>query len=56
METLTPNVSPLVIVPLIVPRFCNMLEQQNNILNQLDEHASEEPANNEKIINEQMIP
>ena len=27
VETLTPNVSPLVIVPLIVPGFCNMLEQ-----------------------------
>ena len=56
VEILTPNVSPPVSVPLIVPGFCNMLEQQSNILNPLDEHASEEPANNEKTINEKMIP
>ena len=56
METFIPNVSSPVIVPLFVPQFCNMLEQQSNILNPLDEHASEELANNEKTINEQMIP
>ena len=31
-------------------------KKQCNILNPLDEHVSEEPAKNEKAINEQMIP
>ena len=56
METFTPSVSPPVVVPLVVPRFHNMSEQQSNILNPLDEHVSEEPTNNEQAINEQMIP
>ena len=56
METFTPCVSPLVVVPLVVPQFRNMLKKQSNILNPLDEHVSEELANNEQPINEQMIP
>ena len=56
METFTPNVSPPIGVPLVIPQFDNMLEQQSNILNPLDEHVSNEPTKNEKAINEQMIP
>ena len=53
VETFTPNVSPLIVVPLAIG---NMLEQQSNILNSLDEHVSEEPTKNDKAINKQMIP
>ena len=46
VETFTRSVSSTVVVPLVVPWFCNMLEQQSNVLNPL-EHGSEEPVNKE---------
>ena len=52
METFTPSVSPLVVVPL----FYNMIEQQSNILKPLDEHVGEELDNDKYVVNEQMIP
>ena len=56
VETFTPSVSPPVVVPLIVPQFRNVLEQQNNILTPLDEHVNDEPTNNKQATNEQVLP
>ena len=50
-----PNVSSSVVVPLVVSRFNNMVEQQNNIPNPQNDHINDEPVNNEQFTNDQVV-
>ena len=50
-----PNVSSSVVGPLVVSRFNNMVEQQNNIPNPQNDHINDEPANNEQFTNDQVV-
>ena len=50
-----PNVSSSVVVPLVVSRFNNMVEQQNNIPNPQNDHINDEPVNDEQFTNDQVV-
>ena len=55
VEIPTPNISPQVVVPLVVSQSHNISEQRIDIPNPQDVHIDDEPANNVQVTNKRVV-